>query len=394
MAALGVPTAGAQGHPGTLTGLVINGTAGSEAPESLEMTLRFRDEAGQIVARQTIASGGAFAFSGVPPVSPSGYHLETIYQGAPYAAEVATPLPVRPIVFRVYETTRDTAVLALEEYTLVMARAEAAQRSLGVLAVVRLENRSDRTFLSAVGEAGPMDLLRFSLPPGAADLDVQTFLEGGHLVQVDRGFALTTPVPPGRHDILFTYRSPYRGRSWALDQGFPFGAAVFRLMVVEGLAGRANAPGLTELGPVAVGTVRYTLWEARGLARGGRLSLELMGLPQPSLWRRLQERLAGDAFQRGFAPAVAGAVLLGILGYAVFRSRLASPAPAGEEDGAVGPGDEERRRLVERIASLDDLYAHGGVDEAQYKASRGELKAWLRDLALADEAPSAPAEPR
>ena len=175
-------------------------------PEGLEVTLRFRDFRGDLAGRTTVASGDAFDFPDLTPAMGDGYLVEVLYQGVAYSVQVPADTPGSPVVLTVYETTGDPGVLAVLNSTLILARGDEAERSIGALAVVQLENRSDRTFFATPGESAPMDLLRFSLPRGAEDLDVQAFLEGGHLVQVDRGFALTTPVPPGVHDILFTYR--------------------------------------------------------------------------------------------------------------------------------------------------------------------------------------------
>ena len=54
--------------------------------------------------------------------------------------------------------------------------------------VVTLANPSDRTYLPSLNEpAGPMGLLRFSLPEGAGALAPGPGLETGEIIQVDTG---------------------------------------------------------------------------------------------------------------------------------------------------------------------------------------------------------------
>ena len=363
-----------------IRGRLVNGTSGAPSPEGLEVTLRFRDFRGDLAGRTTVASGDAFDFPDLTPAMGDGYLVEVLYQGVAYSVQVPADTPGSPVVLTVYETTGDPGVLAVLNSTLILARGDEAERSIGALAVVQLENRSDRTFFATPGESAPMDLLRFSLPRGAEDLDVQAFLEGGHLVQVDRGFALTTPVPPGVHDILFTYRAAYDGDAWVFDHGFPLGAGVFRVMVTQGL-GVPESEGMQPLAPVVVAGTGYMVLEARDLAPRQRLLLRLTGLPQPPLWARLQARLANDDFQRALAPGVLGAVLLGLLGFVVIarrrRTRVRPPGSGGPVEPTTAGG---RQTLVERIAGLDQLHAQGGVDEAGYLEEREALKARLMEM--------------
>jgi hypothetical protein len=367
-----------------IRGRVVNGTADGPLPEGLEITLRFHDFRGDLAVRTTVASGDAFDFPDLVPATGEGYRLEVVYEGVAYSLEVPADAPLEPVVLMVYETTGDPSVLSGTDSTLVLGRGDEAGRSVGVLAVVQLENRSDRTFVASPGASAPMDLLRFSLPAGAQDLDVQTFLEGGHLLRVDRGFALTTPVPPGVHDILFTYLAPYDGDVWAFDHGFPLGAGVFRIMVTLGL-GVPESEGMLSLPPVVVAGTGYTVLEARDLAPRDRLLLRLTGLSQPSLWARLQRSLGDARFQRGLAPGVLGAALLGLLGFVLIshRRRLWAHRP-----GSGGSrGTSVRRTLVERIAALDQLRAEGGVGEASYLEEREELKTRLMAMTEGDERP-------
>ena len=56
-----------------------------------------------------------------------------------------------------------------------------------------------------------MSFLRFSLPPGTHDLDVQSNLPSREIISVGSGFAVTSPVTPGGHSVEFSYIFPYEG---------------------------------------------------------------------------------------------------------------------------------------------------------------------------------------
>ena len=50
-----------------------------------------------------------------------------------------------------------------------------------------------------------MNFIRFSLPEGFFDLYVETDLPSGNLIEIPQGFALTSEVPSGDSNIIFSY---------------------------------------------------------------------------------------------------------------------------------------------------------------------------------------------
>ena len=64
------------------------------------------------------------------------------------------------------------------------------------LEIVNVVNIGDRTYVPG---PEPMNLLRFGLPAGSSELQIDTQLIAADALQVDRGFALTANVPPVEH---------------------------------------------------------------------------------------------------------------------------------------------------------------------------------------------------
>ena len=162
-----------------------------------------------------------------------------------------------------------------------------------------------------------------TLPEGATDLDVETSLPGGHIVQVNLGFALTTPIPPGEHDILYVYRVMYKGAVLNYQPHFPMGVESYRVMVPVGL-GWARSSDMENAPQATVGDRTFEVLEAKNILNGGRMNLDITDLPQPSLIERAQNIGESKGFQRGILPALAGSVLAGLLGYTLMRRRTSS----------------------------------------------------------------------
>ena len=348
------------------SGMVINGTAGEDAPTDLQVTLQFQSDTSEVIERVTLTvDGGAFRFVNLPPQGNLGYVLSTTYLDVEYTNRMLGEPLVGPLEVTIYELTNDFSVLYLLDDTLALTSADKKTRQIEVLEAVKLRNNSDRTFQTNVQTEGPMNLLRFTLPEGATDLDVETSLPGGHILQVNLGFALTTPIPPGEHDILYVYRAPYDGSTLAYEPHFPMGVEAYRVMIPEGLA-RAVSPEMREATSARVGDRMFVMLESESIPAGERVRFVMTDLPQPSLMQRAQKVGKSDGFQRGVLPGLAGLVLVGLLGFTLVRRRRAS-TDMGDGDGSAH--DE----LIVAIATLDERFEAGDIEEEAYKQQRDEL---------------------
>jgi hypothetical protein len=361
--------------PNELSGTVTNGTAGEGAPVNLQVTLQFQAESDEVIERVTLTeAGGAFNFVNLPPQGNLGYVVSATYLEVEYTnRRLGEPL-VEPLGVTIYELTNDFTVLYLLDDTLALTSADKKTRQIEVLEAVKLRNNSDRTFQTDVQTDGPMNLLRFTLPAGATDLDVETSLPGGHILQVNLGFALTTPIPPGEHDILYVYRAPYDGSSLEYEPHFPMGVESYRVMLPDGLA-RAESMGMQLADSATIGDRTFVMLESENVEVGGRVNFTMTGLPQPSLMQRAEKVAKSDGFQRGVLPGLAGLVFVGLVGFTLVRRRRASVAG---EDGFEGV-DDEHDDLILAIATLDERFESGDIEEEAYNQQRAELLEQIRN---------------
>jgi hypothetical protein len=188
---------------------------------------------------------------------------------------------------------------------LVVAAVDARRREVVAHEIVTLVNPSVQTYVPGPA-AGPMGLLRFSLPPGAHDLTPTLGLRAEETVQVDRGFAVLGAVTPGTHEYGFSYRFPYSPGTYAVALTWPYGVEALRVLAPpEGpaLGGAQLAPQ----GATSLDERPYRVWAADALPPGGRLMLELRGLPGPPPAVAL---LDGVAHPWAAALVLAGVLLL------------------------------------------------------------------------------------
>ncbi len=364
-------------------GLLRSGTAGEELPPNLTVALNVFNRGDRLETRESIADAeGRFSFEGVPGGEGIGYIISAEYSGATYSYESDYPLPPGPVELIVYESIDSSEAIQVRSHSLVVSAADPDAQVMEVLELVGLENTGDRTFVPDLAQAGQMNMLRFSLPSPVSDLDVQTTMRGGRILQVDLGFALTTPVQPGEYEVAYRFRSYYEDGRLTFDHGFPFGADTFHILLPEGL-GQVSGNGLQETEPLVLAEGVYRRLESKDLSAGSRIEIEFVGLPQPPLWRRWQNTLTGEDFLAGAIPGAFGIALLALLAYVFLRARRSS--------GPVMEGSSERPYFIEAIALLDDRFQRREIGRTEYLQERSDLKGRL--LGSGDSPPWQEAQP-
>lgn len=359
-------TAAAQEAPTiTVEGTVLDGTAGGHVGPGLPVFL-VSSAGPQYELRTVTDEAGRFRFESLPPPPDERLGVSLQYKGAVYGEIVGILGGLTlPVTVTVYDSLNDELLIETSSASLLFARVDRATQTLWALEIVKLVNDSDLTYIPG---SGPMDLLRFGLPPDADNLTVDTGLIGADVLQVDRGFAVVAPVPPGEHEVMYTYSFPYDGEELDLTKSLLYGAAGLRILVPEEVGGLSGAG---EIERVTIGDRPYSVLTGEDLPRGAKLPYRLVSLPQATIGDRA---LQGLAWIRPEYAAIAGLglVMASLIAYALVRR---TPA-----------GSSERLRLVRVIASLDAAFEAGEIARDEYDQARRALTASL--TALPAEAPS------
>lgn len=382
-----------------IEGRVVNATKGANPTDGLEVTLHVIDDLGAVNVSTAITDGdGRFQFKDIELNSDSTYAVATSYQDVLYSARVESSSPMVPVELLVYETTNDIETIHVESDVLLLSNEGGNEERISAIELIRLVNLGDRTFMPNLTQPAQMNFLRFSLPPGASDLDVSSDLPGGEIISIGTGFALTAPVTPGSHQVTYAYRIPYEGTAINLRRSFPMGADSFRLLLEEGSADLRNPVDLIPLEALFLEGRSLDVWGAADLSPGDSLTMEIGGLPRPSSLNRLGDALADGPYLKIGIPAAVGLVMAAVLLYVLlFKQPERTPSANSElalaasypVAGAPHPPDslmeDQRRSLIEAIAALDNELHRGELDFQEYEIRRTQLKARLVQLVLASK---------
>ena len=249
--------------------------------------------------------------------------------------------------------------------------ADQATETVQILEIVRLANNSDMTYVPG---PEPMQLLRFGLPPDAFDLQVDTGLQPAEVFQVDRGFAVSASVPPGEHEVLYSYSIPYTGGTLSFDKNFGYGAGQIRIVAPQAAMNFEVEPlGSPEL--LDIGGLPYHVLERSDVPRGTMTTFTFTGLPESTFGERVGRNLDNIRWELA-APVTLGVVLFGVVGFAVFwKTRFRDDGDEGEE-----PPLDERELVLNMITDLDEERKEGGMDEEDYRRRRSLLTTRLKEI--------------
>ena len=301
---------------------------------------------------------GMFSFS-ITATEGRTYFFSVEYQGASYSAVRDARELGAPVVITVFDATNDTSVLAVQSHTVIVTGAVPDDGFVEILERVIVRNDSDLTLTPDLDAQGPamLSFLRFALPPGAYNLDVRSNITGGQVLEVDRGFAINSPVPPTApgqpHQFEFVYRLDYEESAIDLSRTMRFGAESVRFVVPVDVATPSSAR-LSDLGATELNGRLLRLLEGQDIAPAEVLPLAVSDLPgEPALDAALES--AGEWYVRYVVPAVVGLTLAALLLLSLRRRR------------AVAMGGASREHLLAEARALRDAYDRHAIGTAAYE---------------------------
>ena len=364
----------AQQGPTLISGEVVNGTPGGELHAGRLVVLHVLMQDGSQDFRSAATdANGAFSFTDVPTAEVLGYLLVATHQGVDYTLEVLPGEPLTGLELEIFETTTNIETVGIVLDSMMIAGWDVPNRTLSVLELVQLENTGNATFVPDLSQPASMSFLRFALPSEARDLQVQTQLPEGQVLQVDRGFAVTTAVPPGQHGMAFTYTAPYQGDSIDFSRRFSLGAQAFRILVPVDL-GSATGSTMSSGDNVRIGDTEFRVLQAEDVLPGGTVDVVLEDLPQPSLLSAAASSLS-ESTTIWVAPIALVLALAALLVVGVVIRRRGAASPAAEDVEA--PESATRDELILAIAELDNRLENNEVTEQEHQHQRQILKARL-----------------
>ncbi len=358
---------------GSVQGTVTN-ESGGEIPAGLEVLLHAFDQMQLVMtATTTLESDGSYHFDQVE-LAPGRNFFSTIdFDGVLYGSEftavedLSIPLEL-PI--EVYNSTADPSFLSVDRLHYFFEYLD--NSNLRVVELYIISNPTTKTLIS--GEPG-QPIVKFSLPPGAVDLEFQDGALGDRYVKTEDGFGDTTPVRPGEgnYQVLFSYTLPF-DRKLELDHRMSMDTNAIVILVPEdGI--KIKGEGIQDGGTRDVQGVQYHMYNGNAFKSGEELQLTITGKPDAT-----NPITAASSNQNLIiGVGVFGFVLI-ILGVWMFQRTRSASAESLSQLPTAEVEYEFADAVMDAILALDDLYQEGKLPEDAYQQRRGELKDQLKHV--------------
>lgn len=189
---------------------VSNGTANGTTVVGDSVLLRvFRNEQLVDSLEATVAKNGKATFDSVPigqhiVAIPSVRHQSMTFQGG--RLTLASAKGELSTVVCVFDVSSDTSALSVGTHHMTIAVRGAA---IEIMEYMQLRNSSDMAVRGSKRDALNRPIVtEIMLPADAMDLTPSGFFDPNALVRTKTGFYDTLAVPPGEHQVRFSYRIP------------------------------------------------------------------------------------------------------------------------------------------------------------------------------------------
>jgi mono/diheme cytochrome c family protein len=358
---------------GSVSGVLVNGTAGASIPATLPVQLHILDQEMNEKVLDATAANGVFQFNDVLLQANRNYVVTANYRGANYASDLTPGNPQAKkldLAVKIYEFTDDPAVLQINGLS---SQASIVSDQLQVIQIVSLTNTSDRTFRSSDGKTS----VRMNAPEGARLVD---FMGGSDrfIYSADgKQVTDTLPVVPGQtHTLHLMYALPYAG-----------GASIRQTVdykLAQGYEVLLDTPGITVEGAgikpfggrsTASGTL-MSFGDESPQAAGSVIQFTMRGSPTTTAQTATSE--TRPAVPSLALLLIAGGVLSILAAGALYvKERQVSRRALAAEADAV---QTKINVLVREIADLDMAHQAGSIKRAAYDKRRTKLKSELMVL--------------
>ena len=353
----------AYGATGTfdISGIVVNNTDISEPVDDSLVTLSIR-RLNNPNEEQQITTGvdGTFTFINVDYYEDALYEVSVLFDSVTYKknVDISTGETSQPnIIITVYSASDSSDIVSIYNTSILFTDVDVRASRIFVMEMVTLQNETNFTYIPG---DGPMDLLRFGLPNGTEGLYVEPDISQADWLQVDKGFALITPISPGKHEMLYTYNFPYEGSDHVMSRKWRYGAENVRILIPREMANIKTDLGNTA-NPITIGDMDYLAVEDVAIKRNQNMTIEFTNLPQHNMLQKIIYPPEKVNYYYA-APIALFLLLLIFVVFAIIRVIRTSGSSYSEAQA-----DYEEKIVKDMINKLDSQLENGCINKSEYE---------------------------
>ena len=294
------------------------------------------------------------------------------YDNIDYSLPAELTDSAETIQIKVYEQKSDYSEISIKSQSMIIVDVDPSNEILSIMEMVNIHNPTQYTIIP--DSESVMSLLRFSLPEQYFDLDIQSSLPIGNAIEVNKGFGMTNPIPPGTNEIIYSYRIIYDKKPYQINRKVSYPIDNLLVLIPDGISSINSASSaFSEQGIANIGSRNYNQYEFGEFKNADTIDIIFDDLPSIGIFKKLIQHLGNNPLT--FIPIALGIITIASLTIYVIISRRKSLSAMSETD------------ILSIIANLDNIYQNGDINETIYLNKRAHLKNILLDKASKDLVP-------
>ena len=345
-----------------LNGTILNGTDKNKVTEYTIKLMGTQNSSTELVEVDSLKTFSKFKFSNFKIDESFTYFLMISHEEIPtivFLEEIEDQYEIEIVVYDREFIPENISVI---DYSIMIPHLSPDSNVISILGLISFETTGNKTFYADLSDPNlsGLNLLRFSLPENFENLSVDSDLPPGNVMQIPTGFALSNPVPPGQHQILYSYSMPRNTTELNYSVRLPFGAKKFKLL----------APEKTELNneilikeTTKVDEKKYEVLSGDEIKKGEVLNIEINKIATPSIFSKFSYFVEKNTISVLIGST--SALILFILGvFAVYKNSLNKKNSTNNIDDV----------LILKIIDLDERFKKNNINEEEYNILRKSYK--------------------
>ena len=345
-----------------LSGQIVNGTSPSFDTTYEIKLMATQNSSSELIDIEIINTNKNFDFKKVIVDEAFTYFLIVNHQDIPtivFVEDIENPENINITVYDRVFTPKDIEVI---DYSIMVPHISPDSDIISVLGLISFTNNSNSTYFADLTDPNTsgLNLLRFSLPENFENLSVDSDLPPGNVMQIPTGFALSNPVPPGEHQILYSYSMPRNTGSIKYNIRLPFGSKKFKILVPE------NSKLSTDYNLLKDSTLvddkKYELLQGQDINKGEVVVIDLINISKPGALKKITYFIEKNSIPF-FVGSITGLVLLFVLIFSFLRSNFRKRNLELNSDV-----------YIDKIIDLDERFEKNKINKEEYEILRENYK--------------------
>ena len=345
-----------------LKGTIINGTNPNIISEYQISLMSTQNSSTELIEIDSKTTSSNFEFSKINIDESFTYFLMITHQEIPtivFLEEIDDQYEVDIVVHDRAFTPEDISII---DYSIMIPHLSPESDVISILGLISFENIGNKTFYADLSDPNlsGLNLLRFSLPENFENLSVDSDLPPGNVMQIPTGFALSNPVPPGQHQVLYSYSMPRNTTSINYTIRLPFGAKKFKLLAPEKTDINKNEILTNEL--TEVDEKIYEVLSGNNIKNGEIINIQINKIATPTFYDKFLSFTKKNSISVLIGTSSA-TILLILIFLSIYRNTQRNYKHEDEEN-----------ELIEKILKLDERFKNKQIEQEEYIILRNSYK--------------------